>query len=353
MIKTVLYKQHNEKIDLITKAICVYIHNDFLKKYKEIYNGWCNGELSFYMKQCIRRYYNENRNRFSKLNQSEFYCYFSDFIRINVFKIEQMMNKDENESDVSDDDYEDDSEEEEVNIKEDFYVYDNYDTPLITQEILDDLDNAIVIYPEGIKYNPLNAKNVVRWVLGPPRNEDTITYSKSDLIYWWMDYYYIESLGYPENILQISEFHEDIFKDVNYKRNGSCYSIRKANPKQLIHPNDSIFIPFNAAGDLTSLSELFNKTERFYCYDNYTFLYTQAAMCGCLSIVIPDGVKTKEEWLEGSPFNKYGIAYGNSENEILRANYTKHLVKRHIEKINDSSKDSVQKFIEYWNDKIK
>jgi len=130
--KTVLYKQHNEKIDVITKSICVYIHNDFLKNYKNIYDKWCNGELSFYMMQCIRKYYNENRNRFSKLNQNEFFCYFSDFIKINVFKIEQMMNKDENESDVSDDDYEDDVSDddyedpkiEEVNIKKDFYVYD-------------------------------------------------------------------------------------------------------------------------------------------------------------------------------------------------------------------------------------
>jgi hypothetical protein len=229
-----------------------------------------------------------------------------------------------------------------IHIREDFYVCDDYNTPLITQEILDDLDNTIVIYPEGIKYNPLNAKNVVRWILGPPRNEDTVTYLKSDVIYWWMDYYYTESLGYKENILQISEFHEDIFKNVDNKRNGSCYSIRKANPKQLIHPDNSIFIPFNAAGDLTLLSELFNKTERFYCYDNYTFLYTQAAMCGCLSIVIPDGVKTKEEWLEGSPFNKYGVAYG--EDDIPRALETLPLLFKEIENQKDKMVEQTIKF---------
>jgi hypothetical protein len=234
-----------------------------------------------------------------------------------------------------------------IHIREDFYVCDDYNTPLITQEILDDLDNTIVIYPEGIKYNPLNAKNVVRWILGPPRNEDTVTYLKSDVIYWWMDYYYTESLGYKENILQISEFHEDIFKNVDNKRNGSCYSIRKANPKQLIHPDNSIFIPFNAAGDLTLLSELFNKTERFYCYDNYTFLYTQAAMCGCLSIVIPDGVKTKEEWLEGSPFNKYGVAYG--EDDIPRALETLPLLFKEIENQKNKMIEQTIKFANNCN----
>ena len=49
-----------------------------------------------------------------------------------------------------------------------------------------------------------------------------------------MDYYYIESLGYKENILQISEFHDNIFKNIGNKRNGSCYSIRKANPKMIV-----------------------------------------------------------------------------------------------------------------------
>ena len=234
-----------------------------------------------------------------------------------------------------------------IHIREDFYVCDDYDTPLITQEILDNLDNAVVIYPEGIKYNPLNAKNVVRWMLGPPRSEDIVTYSKSDLIYWWMEYYYTESLGYPENILQISEFHEDIFKDIGDKRSGSCYSIRKANPKQLIHPNDSVFIPFNSAGDLTSLSKLFNITEKFYCYDNYTFLYTQAAMCGCLSIVVPDGVKTKEEWLEGSPFNRYGVAYG--EDDIPRAIETLPLLFKEIENQKDKMVEQTLKFANNCN----
>jgi hypothetical protein len=123
-----------------------------------------------------------------------------------------------------------------------------------------------------------------------------------------------------------SVFPDDV--DILTAKN-SLIAIRKANPKQLIHPDNSIFIPFNAAGDLTSLSELFNKTERFYCYDNYTFLYTQAAMCGCLSIVVPDGVKTKEEWLEGSPFNRYGVAYG--EDDIPRAIETLPLLFKEIE----------------------
>lgn len=204
-----------------------------------------------------------------------------------------------------------------IHINENFYTCADYNTPLITQEVLDNLDDTIVVYPEGIKQNPLNAKNVVRWILGPSNPGDYNTYAPSDIVYWYMDYYFTEAVGQRENQLFISEYHDDIFTNVGYSRSGSCYSIRKASPIQKIHPQDSIEIPFNAAGNLPALSELFNTTTKFYCYDNYTFLYIQAAMCGCISVVIPDGKKSKEEWLDGSPLHKYGIAYG--EEDIPRA----------------------------------
>jgi hypothetical protein len=67
-------------------------------------------------------------------------------------------------------------------------------------------------------------------------------------------------------------------------------------------------------------NHLFNTTEKFYCYDNYTFLYTQAAICGCISIVVPDDTKLNKEWLSGSRLNQYGVAYG--EDDIDRAKET-------------------------------
>ena len=42
-----------------------------------------------------------------------------------------------------------------IHIRNEFLTY--YDnTPVVTEEILNDIENCIVIYPEGIKYNPLN-----------------------------------------------------------------------------------------------------------------------------------------------------------------------------------------------------
>ena len=238
-----------------------------------------------------------------------------------------------------------------IHIRDDFYTCSDYNTPLITQEIFDNLDNAVVIYPEGIQGNPLNAKNVVRWILGPSHQHDAETYSKFDLVYWYMDYYYNDYLGQKENKLQISEFHEDIFKNIGYERKGSCYTFRKSNPTTLIHPSDSVFIPFEAAGDLVNLANLFNTTEKFYCYDNYTFLYTQAAMCGCTSIVIPNPNIDKEQWLNGSPFNKYGVAYG--EDDIPRALETLPLLFQEIEKAKLEMTKQVIKFTEHCQNYFK
>jgi len=238
-----------------------------------------------------------------------------------------------------------------IHIRDDFYTCSDYNTPLITQEVLDDLDNTVVIYPEGIQGNPLNAKNVVRWILGPFDQQAAETYSKSDLVYWYMDYYYNDYLGQRNNQLRISEFHSNIFTNANYKRSGSCYTIRKSKSIPNVHPEDSIFIPFNAAGDLIGLAELFNRTERFYCYDNYTFLYTQAAMCGCISVVIPDGTKTKEEWLDGSQLHKYGIAYG--EDDIPRALATLPLMFKEIDQMNLEMNKQVIKFTEHCQNYFK
>jgi hypothetical protein len=238
-----------------------------------------------------------------------------------------------------------------INVQADFYTCADYNTPLITQEVYDNLDQAVVIYPEGIHGNPLNAKNIVRWILGPFDQQAAETYSKSDLVYWYMDYYYNEYLGQKENQLFLSEFHSDIFTNVGYDRIGSCYTIRKANPTTLIHPEESYFIPFEAAGDLIGLAELFNKTKKFYCYDNYTFLYVQAAMCGCVSIVVPDGTKTKEEWLNGSQLNKYGIAYG--EDDIPRALETLPLMFKEIEQTKLEMAKQVIRFTEHCNNYFK
>lgn len=112
-----------------------------------------------------------------------------------------------------------------------------------------------------------------------------------------------------------------------------------------------MFIPYHDAGDLIELSNLFNQTEKFYCYDNYTFLSVQAAICGCISIVVPDGTKTKEEWLAGSALSKYGMAFG--EDDIPRAIETLPLLYQEIDNINLEMYEQINIFINKCKNKFK
>ena len=220
-----------------------------------------------------------------------------------------------------------------------FTYYDN--TPIITYEIIENLDNCVVIYPEGISGNPLNAKNVVRWILGPIDINSYKTYKNSDLIFYYMKYYQVDNEN--DDILFIPEFHSDIFYDNNNGvRNGSCFAVRKCKDPKFIHPINSVEISWTGAGKLSNLADLFRSKELFYCYDNYTFLYTQAAMCGCIPIVIPDGNKTKEEWINGSELHKYGVAYGIDE--IEHAKNTRHLL---LELIKDEKIKAIKNVITF------
>jgi len=233
----------------------------------------------------------------------------------------------------------------------------DYNTPIAPVSLIENLDDAIVVYPEGRDGNPLNAKNVVRWILNFANTGTTSTWGENDLIYWYMEFYYNQVLGQKENILHLIEFHEGDFVNQHYNREGSCYSIRKGinNPERFIHPEDSIEITYETCRDRKKLIDIFNKTERFYCYDDHSFLNTQAALCDCISIVVPEHLehteKDKERWLNGSPLHKYGIAFDIGD--IPRALDTLPLMHKEIEKMKLEMNESVIKFAEHCQNYFK
>lgn len=241
-----------------------------------------------------------------------------------------------------------------------YAVYSEYNTPIITEEQLSNLDDYIVIYPENLRgeeVNALNVKKFVRWLLNDP-NEYLPTWNSTDEIIYFSDLYKIHKDPVTKSIINnpksnfdrnlcVFEFHKNIFYNKNLLRKGSCFAYRKCPPeyRRPIHPSDSIEIEWNDVGDLIRMSNLFNKTERFYCYDDATFLAVQAAMCGCEVIVVPFRF-TKDEWLNKNPsFCKFGIAYGDSENELQHAKLTLNQLNEEIEKFEKQSDEEVESFI--------
>jgi len=209
-------------------------------------------------------------------------------------------------------------------------------------------DNCVVIYCEGTVGNPLNAKNVVRWMLselGKNVPYDWVnTWGKNELVYYFNSetrfYEAPEKIGTVYKLLSCLYINPRIQNYKFNKRQGSCYSIRKSN----WHANGTVnFFHFSDSFEITreydqeQCIEVFNKCEYFISYDPLTFLSIMAALCGCVSVVHPLDGLTKQQWIQTTAAaeycknkgldNLYGIAYGNSSSEYQYAFSTIHLVK--------------------------
>ena len=229
-------------------------------------------------------------------------------------------------------------------------------------------DNLVVIYCEGIKGNPLNATNVVRWMLSElGKNipyQYLYTWGKKELIYYFN--YELKFEKKPDKINKIYKLLSCLYlspeiRQINYgPRSGTCITLRKKkmynSDIKYIHPVESFEITSEHIQE--DYIRFFNYYEYFISYDQLTFINIISAICGCISIVYPiDGV-SKYEWLKITavwPYlkannldNIYGIAYGMDDIDYARQ--TIHLVKNQWDEIHDFSlKESILPFLDDIN----
>lgn len=260
-----------------------------------------------------------------------------------------------------------------------FYSPEKYDkVKFITDDVFNNLQDAIVIYAESWYGNYLNAPNVVRWMIGFANENFMISghlngvnytkWSDDDLWFWYSDMYKQKSeKRFQRNLdtdLTLSEFHRDIFYNKNEERTLNCWTLRKAtgkiNPSDYIHHPDDLFFgdidkslsdcDFNFSGQYRKLSDLFNKTRMFYSYDTATFISIQAIMCGADSIVVPNKNISKEEYYAGFDLHRY-VAYGLDE--IERTRLIRNELQDHIDDIENKCIDKIHLFVEKCNNYFK
>ena len=221
------------------------------------------------------------------------------------------------------------------------------------------IDDCVVIYCEGIIGNPLNAPNVVRWMLSPfGKNVPSYyinTWGKNELVY----YFNSESRHNQKDIhklLTICYLHPDV-QNHNTLKEGYCHMYKKIqyyeNGMSVLHPPDSYNI-LRALSPNEYIS-VFNKHKYFVSYDPLTFLVTIAVYCGCVAIVHPIDNMSKEEWYKNTIYSEYtktgkpiyGISYGNSPEELEFATSTVHLAKDQWDnEIGLSYKSTVVSFVQ-------
>ena len=192
--------------------------------------------------------------------------------------------------------------------------------------------NNITIYPEITNGNPLNSPKCVRYILcelGKHCPKDIYkSWNKEDLIFHHSSFNSnLNDKINPFSIIYINP----IFKELGYKRNNTCFTIRKAHKfykkLDLIHPKDSIEIKNENHNELL---EIFKKCKYFYCYDPYTGLSNIALLCGCIPIIPKlDGV-SETEYIKSKAYCQYenisklpGYSYG-----IENVEYAKKTLKK-------------------------
>lgn len=216
--------------------------------------------------------------------------------------------------------------------------------------------NTIVIYPEITYGNFLKTKNVVRWLLYYNKiynMENPDSYDKDDLFFCYREIFNDDVLNPDCNKLQTPYYNLELYKQTNFgKREGKCYIIRKGkNRSDLPKHFDGIIIDNLSEYEIV---DIFNKSEVCISYDTQTAYSKIASICGCLSIVVPEAGKTKEDYLSTDDFS-YGVAWGWNKEEIEYAQSTRSNLIDMYEQLNSNGIEMTKKFAEkcigYFNTK--
>ena len=216
-------------------------------------------------------------------------------------------------------------------------------------------DDTIVVYPEVIFGNPLAAKHVVRWFLNVNRFKDEIyasqAYGKDDMFMCYRDVFNDYQLNPTCRQVTLNHFNYDLYKRWNYgAREGSCFIIRKGRERSDLPPAVQGVILDNLSEE--EKVKVMNQCEYCYSYDTQTFYSLVAAICGCVSVVIPEPGKKREDYLsEGE--KGWGIAYGTAPEEIEFARSTCKDLLADIESYKVRNKENVHKFLDYCQEYFK
>lgn len=222
-----------------------------------------------------------------------------------------------------------------------FATHPDFKTPIAKYT---DLKDSVVIYPEVVFGNPLGSKRVVRWFLHKPGFwTGAINYGDDELYFFYNVQFNDKTINSDEtHLLKTIYVMDDLYKQVNFEeREGSCYILRKGKNRPLVHDMEGSVLIDGLSHRETA--DVFNKMKYCISYDTQTMLSKYAAMCGCISIVIPEDGISKYEWRPRER-DRYGIAYGFDDLEWALA--TKNNVLDDFKEQADMTNFQVTRFVQ-------
>jgi hypothetical protein len=209
-------------------------------------------------------------------------------------------------------------------------------TPRLTQGIIDAHKEQgrtpVVVYPETIRGNPMNAPLVVRYLLNEPGllGGDR-TFAPDEIMVP-----YSEVLAQTEeqksSVLFIPVSDTRIFRPPppGTLRQGSAYYAMKYKQRHVasfkLPEPDSIEITFAQSPE--ELAEIFRRVDKFYCYEA-TSTALDAGLCGCPVISMPNEHLAAP--IGAAEMGTAGHAWGNTPENVARAKATVGLVFEHYQ----------------------
>ncbi len=200
-------------------------------------------------------------------------------------------------------------------------------TPLLTNAVevshRDAARSPIMIYPEVISDNPMDALNVVRWLLAVPglHTGVQIELGPRDLVFAYGPTLIPE--GWEADLLRIPLVDTRIFNSFGVddsQRSGSAVFIHRHLDKggELSDVTaDSIEISYRVPHrGPAELAEIFRAVEVLYLYE-YSTIAFEALLCGCPVVFLENETSLPER--AEALFDGHGIAWGVSEASLKQA----------------------------------
>jgi hypothetical protein len=205
------------------------------------------------------------------------------------------------------------------------------------------------VYSENEIGNPLGATHIVRWIMREPLIGDGGDYGASEHIFLYHDFYAVGSQYKKQikGVLTAIDLDWHLKTYTNQKkltRTGGAYLIKKGGYKNLtLHPDDYQCVDslFENLTDCEK-NEFFNQIQVFISYDHMTFLSVQAALSGCLSIIIPDdeGQYSKENLMNVNRIPVIAIGI----DDIEFANLSRKYLIPYLETLNKEQLNTILNF---------
>jgi len=199
-------------------------------------------------------------------------------------------------------------------------------------------NSAIVIYPEVVGNNLLGGPRVVRYILnhpgaiGGPKN---IPHDGP-----WV--YYSAILG-PAPHLFIAPIETDLFYyDKSVKKTKKLVCGKKGDTSEL--KGDFVQITRLWPETRKELADLLREGEVLYIYDSLSTITNEAVMCGTPVVIIPDGLRTREEYIR-TEYTMKGIAW--TEKELDRAKEDVLEAQDVYKRLIDTNANRVKEFVDF------